>query len=38
MQIHVGYELNYDLPQPTPMILNLHVHHSRASDLARPTP
>jgi len=36
MQINVGYELNYAFPQPTPVILNLHVHHSRASDLARP--
>jgi transglutaminase-like putative cysteine protease len=36
MQIRVGYELHYDFPQPTPMILTLHVHHSRASDLARP--
>ena len=36
MQIRVGYELNYDLPQATPMILTLNVHHSRASDLAGP--
>jgi len=36
MNISVGYELNYDLPQPTPMILTLHVHYSRASDLVRP--
>ena len=36
MQIRVGYELQYDLPQPTPMILALHVHYSRASDLVRP--
>ena len=36
MQIRVGYELHYELPQPTPMILTVHVHHSRASDLARP--
>src|SRR5258708_24441494 len=36
MQINVGYELNYDFPQPTPVILTLNVHHSRASDLARP--
>jgi transglutaminase-like putative cysteine protease len=35
MQIHVGYELKYDLPQPTPMILTLNVHESRVSDLAR---
>jgi transglutaminase-like putative cysteine protease len=36
MQIRVGYELTYDLPQPTPMILTLNVHESRASALARP--
>jgi transglutaminase-like putative cysteine protease len=36
MQIRVGYELGYGLPQPTPMILTLHVHSSRASDLVRP--
>ncbi len=33
MQIHVGYELIYDCPQPTPMILMVNVHYSRASDL-----
>jgi transglutaminase-like putative cysteine protease len=36
MQIRLGYELDYDLPQPTPMILTLNVHHSRISDLVRP--
>jgi hypothetical protein len=36
MQIRVGYELHYDFPQPTPMILTLHVHSSRSADLARP--
>ena len=36
MQIRVGYELNYEFPQATPMILTLNVHYSRASDLARP--
>ena len=36
MQISVGYELKYELPQVTPMILTLHVHHSRVSDLIRP--
>jgi transglutaminase-like putative cysteine protease len=36
MQIRVGYELNYKLPQPTPMILTLNVHHSRVSDLEQP--
>ena len=36
MRIRVGYELNYEFPQPTPMILTLNVHHSRVSDLAQP--
>jgi transglutaminase-like putative cysteine protease len=33
MQIHVGFEMIYECPQPTPMILNLNVHHTRVSDL-----
>ena len=36
MQIRVGCELTYDCPQPTPMILALNVHYSRASDLVIP--
>src|SRR5665213_354465 len=36
MQIRVGYELIYDCLQPTPMILTLNVHYSRASDLVVP--
>jgi transglutaminase-like putative cysteine protease len=36
MQIRVGYKLVFELPQSTPMILTLNVHHSRASDLVRP--
>jgi transglutaminase-like putative cysteine protease len=36
MRIRVGYELTYDCPQPTPMLLVLNVHHSRVSDLERP--
>lgn len=36
MKIRVGYELIYKLPQPTPMILTLNVHYSRASDLVEP--
>jgi transglutaminase-like putative cysteine protease len=36
MLIRVGYELVYDCPYPTPMILTLNVHFSRASDLAVP--
>ena len=33
MQIRVGFEMTYDCPQPTPMILNLNVHFTRVSDL-----
>jgi len=36
LDIRVGYELIYDCPQPTPMMLVLHVHYSRASDLVVP--
>jgi transglutaminase-like putative cysteine protease len=36
MLIRVGYELTYLCPQPTPMILALSVHYSRASDVVRP--
>jgi len=35
MLIRVGYELAYECAQATPMILNLNVHYSRASDLVR---
>jgi transglutaminase-like putative cysteine protease len=33
MKIRIGYELLYDCPQPTPMILMLNVHYSRVSDM-----
>ena len=33
MKIRVGFEMVYDCPQPTPMILNLNVHFTRVSDL-----
>jgi hypothetical protein len=36
MLIRLGYELEYQFAQATPMILTLHVHYSRASDLVRP--
>jgi transglutaminase-like putative cysteine protease len=36
MQIRVGYELTYDCPQPTPMILMLHIHFTRVSDIVVP--
>ena len=33
MQIRVGYELLYECPKPTPMILTLNIHYTRASDI-----
>ncbi len=33
MKIRAGFELVYDCPQPTPMIFNVNVHHTRVSDL-----
>jgi transglutaminase-like putative cysteine protease len=36
MQLRVGYELIYDCPQPTPMMLMLNIHHTRASDIVVP--
>lgn len=36
MKIKVGYELVYECPQPTPMMLVVNVHYSRASDLLVP--
>ena len=36
MQIRVGFEMAYRCPQPTPMLLVLNVHYSRASDLVQP--
>ena len=36
MHIRFGYEITYDFPQPTPMVLMLHAHPSRAADLVRP--
>lgn len=33
MWIRLGYELIYECPKPTPMILMLNVHYSRVSDL-----
>ena len=35
MQIRFGYELLFRCPQPTPMILTLHAHYTRSSDLVR---
>ena len=36
MQIRVGYDLVYECPQQTPMVLMLSVHHSRVADLVVP--
>ena len=36
MKLRIGYQLDYDFPQPTPVILMLNVHFSRVSDLAEP--
>ena len=33
MQLRIGYELIYSFPQPTPIILVVDVHDSRASDI-----
>ncbi len=36
MKLHVGYDLVYECPQPTPMILTLSVHYTRISDMLKP--
>ncbi len=36
MLIRVGFEMEVHCPGPTPMILALSIHYSRASDLVRP--
>jgi transglutaminase-like putative cysteine protease len=36
LQIRLGYKLNYSFAQPTPMILALSIHYSRASDIITP--
>ncbi|MGL6109122.1 MAG: transglutaminase-like domain-containing protein [Rubrivivax sp.] len=36
MQIRVGFEMAFQCPQPTPMVLALSIHYSRASDMVRP--
>ena len=36
MQIRVGYEMIYECPQPTPMILTVNLHYTRASDIVIP--
>ena len=36
MRIRLGYEIAYQCPQPTPMLLMLRVHPSRENDLVAP--
>jgi len=36
MQIRVGYEIVYQCPRETPMILMVHIHYSRADDIVIP--
>jgi transglutaminase-like putative cysteine protease len=33
MKLRIGYELNYDFPQPTPVILVVNIHDTRAADI-----
>src|ERR1700722_4924020 len=36
MRIHIGYELVFQIPAPTPMLMLLSVRPERAGDLERP--
>lgn len=36
LQIRVGFEIEYECPAPTPMILALHIHYSHAGELVVP--
>lgn len=36
MELRLGYELQYEFPQPTPVLLTLNVHFTRVSDLVTP--
>ena len=36
MQIRLGFDIVYECPQPTPMLLLLRVHPSRENDLLGP--
>jgi transglutaminase-like putative cysteine protease len=36
MKFRVGYELRYEFPQATPVMMMLNVHYTRVSDLERP--
>lgn len=36
MKFRAGYELKYEFPQPTPVLLMLNIHYTRVSDLVTP--
>jgi transglutaminase-like putative cysteine protease len=36
MQIRLGYDIVYECPQPTPMLVHLSIHYSRVSDMVVP--
>ena len=36
MKLRVGYELEYEFPQPTPVIFMLNIHFTRVSNLETP--
>jgi hypothetical protein len=36
LQMKVGFEIEFNCPAPTPMLLALHVHSSRTDDLLQP--
>jgi len=36
MKLRVGYDIVYECPQPTPMMLMLNTHYSRAADMLKP--
>jgi len=36
LQLRTGFELLYNFPQPTPIILVVNIHHSRAADIIIP--
>src|ERR1700761_3945158 len=36
MKLRVGYEMHYEFPQPTPVIMVLGTHFTRASDVIVP--
>jgi transglutaminase-like putative cysteine protease len=36
LKLRVGYELQYEFPQPTPVIAMLNIHFSPVADLAAP--